>query len=62
MREHYFDLESVDLTADYVGTFDAVILLTDHSEFDYEMILKNARLIIDTRGKFRGNHPNVRRA
>ncbi|MEP0964919.1 MAG: nucleotide sugar dehydrogenase [Roseobacter sp.] len=62
MREHYFDLESVDLTADYVGTFDAVILLTDHSEFDYEMILNNARLIIDTRGKFRGNHPNVRRA
>ncbi|MEP1610542.1 MAG: nucleotide sugar dehydrogenase, partial [Roseobacter sp.] len=62
MREHYFDLESVDLTADYVSTFDAVILLTDHSEFDYEMILNNARLIIDTRGKFRGNHPNVRRA
>ncbi|AUH67034.1 nucleotide sugar dehydrogenase [Paracoccus zhejiangensis] len=54
MREHHFDLGSVDLTPEVVAGFDAVVLLTDHSDFDYDMIRDNAQLLIDTRGKFRG--------
>lgn len=61
MREHSFDLSSVDLNPDIVASYDAVILLTDHSDFDYEMIKNNAKLIVDTRGKLRGE-PNVVRA
>lgn len=53
MREHKFDLTSVDLTPQVVESFDAIILLTDHSSFDYEMLGKHAQLIIDTRGRFR---------
>ena len=61
MREHRFDLASVELTPEAVASFDAVLLLTDHSGFDYEMIRKNARLFVDTRGKFRDD-PGVVRA
>lgn len=54
MREHHFELESVTLTPETISQFDAVILLTDHTDFDYEMIADNAGLLVDTRGKFRG--------
>lgn len=54
MREHHFDLSSVDLTPDVVATYDAVVLLTDHSSFDYEMLAAHSKLLIDTRGKYRG--------
>ncbi|MFC4292486.1 nucleotide sugar dehydrogenase [Sphingorhabdus arenilitoris] len=54
MREHSFDLSSVELTPDTLKSFDAVLLLTNHSDFDYEMILENAELIVDCRGKYRG--------
>lgn len=60
MREHSFDLSSVDLTPDSVASFDAVILLTDHSDFDYDMIKKNTQILVDTRGKFRGQAGIVR--
>jgi len=53
MREHHFDLTSEPLTAENLQTFDAVILATDHDRFDYDLIVQHARLIVDTRGKFR---------
>jgi UDP-N-acetyl-D-glucosamine dehydrogenase len=62
MREHHFDLSSVQLTAENIAVFDAVVLLTDHSDFDYDLILKNAQLIVDTRGKFRDPNPVVVKA
>lgn len=59
MRNYDFELASVDLTPDTVGFYDAVVLLTAHSDFDYKMIGENARLIIDTRGKFAKNQSVV---
>lgn len=53
MREHSFKLSSEPLTAENLASFDAVILATDHDRFDYELIKQNAKLIIDSRGKFR---------
>lgn len=61
MREHSFDLASVKLTADSIAGFDAVVLLTDHSDFDYDMIARHAQVVIDTRGKF-SEASNVERA
>lgn len=54
MREHRFDLRSVPLSPEAVASYDAVVLLTDHSDVDYDMIRDNARLLVDTRGKYRG--------
>jgi len=62
MREHDFDLSSVDLTPQTLASYDAVVLLTDHSDFDYAMIRDHAQVIIDTRGKFREGGDNIWRA
>jgi UDP-N-acetyl-D-glucosamine dehydrogenase len=62
MREHSFNLKSVDLTPEVVKGYDCIVLTTDHDKFDYEMILKNAKLIVDTRGKYRAVYPNVVKA
>jgi UDP-N-acetyl-D-glucosamine dehydrogenase len=62
MREHHFDLSSVELTPENIASYDCVVLLTDHSSFDYRMILDNARLIVDTRGKYRKPHEKVVKA
>lgn len=52
MREHNFDLSSVPLTAEGLRSYDCVLLATDHDRFDYDLILGNAALIVDSRGKF----------
>lgn len=62
MREHSFDLSSVELSADVIKSYDAIILATNHSDFDYEMIKKEASLIVDTRGVYSQNCDNVVRA
>ncbi|PSJ44881.1 UDP-N-acetyl-D-glucosamine dehydrogenase [Zobellella endophytica] len=62
MREHYFDLQSVQLTVDNIRMFDAVVLATDHDCFNYEGIRENAQLIIDSRGKYREAEDNVIKA
>ena len=60
MREHSFDLSSVPLTKENLESFDAVILLTDHTDYDYDMIKANAKILVDTRGKFRGDEDVIR--
>ena len=62
MREHNFDLASIELTPEALRSFDAVVLLTDHSDFDYAAILDHADMIVDTRGKYRDAHPKVVKA
>lgn len=63
MREHRFDLRSVDITPESLDEFDCVLLATDHDAFDYDLILRHARLIVDTRGKYEARrHKNVHSA
>lgn len=62
MREHHFELSSETLTAEVLASFDAVVLATDHDRFDYELIRRHARLIVDSRGKYRAPANNVIKA
>lgn len=62
MREYSFDLQSIDLDEKSLASFDCVLLATDHDAFDHELIKKHARLIVDTRGVFRGTDPHVVKA
>lgn len=62
MREHNFDLSSVDLTPETVANYDAVVLATDHIRFDYDMIRDSAKIIIDSRGVYRAPEKNVVKA
>lgn len=53
MREHHFELASIELSAEALAGFDAVVLATDHDGFDFELIKQHAKLIIDSRGTYR---------
>jgi len=62
MREHRFELESVALDARMLERYDCVVLVTDHDAFDYDLIQRHARIVVDTRGRYRDEAPNVVRA
>jgi len=62
MRRYAFDLASVELTPEGLASYDLVLLATDHDRFDYEMIERHARLIVDTRGRYLGHRKNVVKA
>ncbi len=50
MRHHRkLELNSHPLDADFLGSQDCVLIATDHSAYDYEMIVRHSRLVIDTR-------------
>jgi UDP-N-acetyl-D-glucosamine dehydrogenase len=54
-RNYDFQMSSVDLSAKKLMEYDLVILMTDHDEFDYNFIQKNAKCIVDTRGRYQQN-------
>lgn len=62
MRMHSFDLKSVALTPESLAGFDAVVLATDHAKFDFDMILRHAPLIVDSRGVYRDVADHIVRA
>lgn len=53
VRRHALEMESVGLTPESVRRYDAVLVATDHTDFPYEMIHVEARLIVDSRNVFR---------
>jgi UDP-N-acetyl-D-glucosamine dehydrogenase len=53
------NVESIDLESQpmepALGEADCVVIVTDHSNVDYEQVLKSASLVIDTRNRLK-NH------
>lgn len=43
------ELSSVELSAETVAAADCVVVVTDHTVYDWEWLMTNARLIVDTR-------------
>jgi len=62
MREHHFDLSSVEPTPEKIAKYDMLMLATDHAKFDYAMFQQHAQLIIDTRGIYQHPADNVVKA
>ncbi len=52
-------LESQPLTKENLEAADAVVLVTNHRQVDYDLVLANAKLIIDTRGVYRDRNGKV---
>jgi UDP-N-acetyl-D-glucosamine dehydrogenase len=50
---------SVELTADEVERFDAVVLVTDHDVVDYDLVALKAALVVDTRNAMRRHRCNL---
>jgi UDP-N-acetyl-D-glucosamine dehydrogenase len=48
-REHDLKMASKKLSAKMLRGYDAVLISTDHSDYDYKWIVKNSKLVIDTR-------------
>jgi UDP-N-acetyl-D-glucosamine dehydrogenase len=54
MRHYdYSDMKSVPLNPQNLAKYDAVIIATDHSSYDYSAIVDGAKLVIDTRNATR---------
>ena len=47
-------LPQVELTADLIRRQDAVVVLTDHGEFDYRLVVEHADLVVDARNATKG--------
>lgn len=53
LRNYKFKLrKSIILKSSILKQYDATILVTDHDKFDYKLISKNSKLILDTRHVF----------
>ncbi|MGH9733106.1 MAG: nucleotide sugar dehydrogenase [Candidatus Acidiferrales bacterium] len=54
MRHYDFShMRSVDLTPDKLGSYDCVLIATDHTSYDYEAIVRHAKLVADSRNATR---------
>jgi len=52
-------LKSVKISPDSLEKTDLVVLVTDHSSFDYSMSQRSAPLIFDSRNAFKETSDNV---
>jgi UDP-N-acetyl-D-glucosamine dehydrogenase len=62
VRSYDLDMEAVELTADKISEQDALLLATNHDDFDYNALLEHAQLLIDTRGCYPAGTPKVVKA
>jgi UDP-N-acetyl-D-glucosamine dehydrogenase len=54
MRHYDFShMRSVEISPERLGTYDCVLIATDHSIYDYNAIVRGSKLIIDTRNATR---------
>ncbi len=56
------ELKSVPLTKALLKKSDAVVIATDHTAYDYDLIVKSAPLVIDTRNAIKRPRKNVVKA
>ena len=58
MRQYSFRMMSVPLTEEILSSYDCVVISTNHSSYDYEFLVENSRLIVDTRNATSGLEKN----
>jgi len=60
VREEGFELDSVPLEAARMKAVDCVVILIAHREIDYDLVVRSAPLVVDTRNALQGcDAPNV---
>ena len=53
-RGRHYDLHMKSTPIDRIGEYDCVMIVTDHSSYDYKAIVREAQLVVDTRNATRG--------
>jgi len=64
-REHDLGMKSVPVTPASLKKYDCVVISTDHDAYDYDLIVKNAVAVVDTRNacaNVKGGKKNVFKA
>ena len=56
-----YNLKGKKFNSKTLKNYDLVLLATDHDEFDFDLIRKEAKIVVDTRGKIKSSK-NVFRA
>jgi UDP-N-acetyl-D-glucosamine dehydrogenase len=51
-----YDLQMKCAPLENLGQYDCVLIVTDHSDYDYERIVRESQLVVDTRNATRGIH------
>lgn len=51
--------QSITLQQDAIESYDCIVILTDHSQFDYTALTAHAKLILDTRNRISDHSKNV---
>ena len=55
MRHYdYTTMRSVELTKEVVAGYDCVVIVTDHSSYDYDALVRWSQLVVDTRNATQG--------
>jgi UDP-N-acetyl-D-glucosamine dehydrogenase len=53
-RGRHYDLNMTSTPLDNLGQYDAVVIVTDHSAYDYKAIVEQSQLVVDTRNATKG--------
>ena len=53
-RGRHYQLEIDCAPLDDLKQYDCILIVTDHSDYDYERIVRESQLVIDTRNATRG--------
>lgn len=51
-----YDLQMTCTPLENLGQYDCVLIVTDHSDYDYARIVRESQLVVDTRNATRGLH------
>jgi UDP-N-acetyl-D-glucosamine dehydrogenase len=54
-----FDVKAAELTRGAISPYDCVVIITDHKAFDYDALVAEADIIVDTRNAIKKPHPHV---
>jgi UDP-N-acetyl-D-glucosamine dehydrogenase len=50
----HYDLNMVSTPLEQIEDFDATVIVTDHSSYDYRAIVEKSKLVVDTRNATKG--------
>ena len=53
-RGRHYDLNMTNTPLDNLASYDAVVIVTDHTSYNYEQIVEQSNLVIDTRNATKG--------
>jgi len=53
-RGRHYDLNMANTPLDNLCQYDAVVIVTDHSDYDYPVIVEQSQLVVDTRNATKG--------